>query len=217
MSMTIKDLHEGMTCTIISTKKNGKYESRTSIQKIEKNTIYVKPTVIDGRVVQLRDVANYLVIDIKGREPQVFQYVHPEVYKYGGKTYYRIDLKNKISVKYNRRHNYRCSIGKPVFARADKNVATHPCIVKNISAVGFALVFSQKDLPLNYKEVKTFHCVFNDYNPKFGLNTTIELDGQVRRIVETKDGRVLFGCQIPYSSKIDRYVAKKIEISRARG
>lgn len=215
--MTVRDLKEGMTCTIISTKKDGKYESDSVIQKINKSTIYVKPTVIDGRVVHLKNVANYLVIDIKDDEPQVFKYVYPLVCKEDGKTYYRIDLKNKISVKYNRRHNARCYLGKSVNVRADKNVATHSCTIKNISAVGFALVFMPRDLPPDYKNVKSFHCVFTDYDPRFGLNITLELNGTVRRIVATNDGRILFGCQMPYSIKTDRYVARKMEIKRIQG
>ncbi len=214
MHMTIKDLKEGMSCRIISTKKGSKYEADTVIQKISKGAVYIKPIIIGGKIIHLKDVSNFLIINIKGQEPQVFQYVYPLVWRENGKPYYRIDLKHKISVKYNRRHNYRCYIGKSVYARADKNVTTHPCTVKNVSAVGFALVFFKKDLPSNYKAVKTFHCVFNDFDPQFGLNSTIELNGAVKRIVETDDGKILFGCQIPYSPKIDQYVAKRIEIDR---
>ena len=39
--MNVNDLKENMDCTIISTKKDKKYESRSVIRKIERNTRYV--------------------------------------------------------------------------------------------------------------------------------------------------------------------------------
>ncbi len=210
--MTIKDLKEGMKCTILSVRKNNKLESTVYIQKITKKCVYTDVIYYEGKIVNIGKVSNFLIIELKGQTPQVFQYVNPVICRIGSRCYYRMELRNKLSVKYNRRHNYRCFIGKTVKAKADNNVTPNYCIFKNLSAVGFALVFDKVNLPKDYRNVKNFSLTYND--PEMGetFPDTLNLKGEVRRIVETQNGKILYGCKIGHTPGVERYVALKERI-----
>ena len=208
--MNVNDLKENMDCTIISTKKDKKYESRSVIRKIERNTIYVDVVRYNGKVVNLSSTANHLAIDIKTHEPQIFQYILPEICRRDGRTYYRIDLKNRNSAKYNRRRNARCRIGKIVSARIDDGSETYQCVLKDISAIGFALEFKRSELPKDYRDIKLLRCIYAEVNKVHDIKLTADLKGAVKRTVITEDGHILFGCQMPYSYQVDHYVTRKL-------
>ncbi len=207
--MTVKDLKENMSCTLISAKKDRKYESKKVIRIIERDAIYVDATIYKGTLVNVNGVSNHLVIDVKNTEPQIFQYVFPEICKRNGKAYYKIRLRNKSSVQYNRRHNARIRIGRSVAVRADDSSDLFSCTLKDISAVGFALEFIKRDLPAGFENIKSFRCIYTDADRLHDIKFSAELKGVVKRIVDTPEGKKLFGCQMPYSYKIDKYVTDK--------
>lgn len=207
--MTINDLKVNTKCMILSTKKDKAFESDTVIRMIDGGYIYVDPTIKNGKIVNLNGVSNHLIIETGPKPPQIFQYIYPEIYRHNGKTYYRIKLRNKNSVKYNRRHNQRITVNKTVSVRIDGGAEIYTCILKDISAVGFALEFTNRDLPPDHKNIKSFRCVYSDLNKVHNIKITVELRGTVRRIVDTADNKTLYGCQMPYSYNVDRYVTDK--------
>ncbi len=215
--MTIKDLKTGMACTLLTMRKKGNYEHETCIRKIEGGYAYIDAAIRDGKVINFGSAGNYLVVKINGENPQIFQYIVPEVCRENGKACYKIDLKHKVSIKYNRRHNIRLKVGKTTNARPDGRQKTYACTIKDISAVGFALVFDRMVLPKDYKTFKKLQFVLSDTDPRYGLHISLELTGDVKRMVNTENDRVLYGCQIPYSSKIEKYIAEKEKIQKIDG
>ena len=214
--MTVKDLKENMTCTLISAKKDRKFEKKTTIRIIERDTVYVDATIYKGRLVNVNGASNHLVIDVKSTEPQIFQYVYPEIYKRNGKAYYKISLRNKSSVQYNRRHKPRVHVGKSVAVRADNSSDMISCTLKDISAVGFALEFIKRDLPAHFENIKMFRCIFTDADRLHDIKFSAELKGVVKRVVDTAEDKTLFGCQMPYSYKVDKYVSDKEKLKQNR-
>ncbi len=207
--MNVNDLKINTECTLISTKKDKKFEAKSVIRIIERGIIYVDVIRRNGKIVNLSGVSNHLTIDIQMKEPQIFQYITPEIYRRNGNVYYRINLRNKNTTKYNRRRNPRYHIGKTVTARIDNNTDVYPCILKDISAVGFALEFHKKELPKNISEITNIRFIFADMDKARDLKITTDLNGRVRRTIETGDGKILFGCQMAYSYQVDRYVTEK--------
>ncbi len=216
MSLTIKDLKIGMTCTIKSVKQDKKHEGKVIIQKIGKDEIYTSVIKIGDQAVSLAGVSNFLIIEDAGKTPEVFQYVNPIVVKEGGKTYYKIKLGKSGSAKFNRRKKQRFPMGIAINVRADTNVRTYLCTLKDISATGFALVFKGENIPKNFDKIKTFHFTYNDFDPKYAFRATLSLTGVVKRYVYLDDKQMLFGCQISESAQVERYIQDKIKMQKGK-
>lgn len=214
--MTIKDLKPGMSCTLLTMRKRGNYQSDSSIAHIRGNDVYVDVVIVDNKIVNFGHISNFLIINIAGQRPQIFQYIIPEICKEGSRRYYKISLKNKSSTVYDRRKNFRLRINKSVKAKFDDNASTNRGVIKNISAVGFAIVVDKTNLPKDHMNTKKIFTVLKDGEPEYGLQYTFELKGEVRRIVNTNDGKVLFGCQFPYSHRVEKYIHEKELIKRKK-
>ena len=214
--MTVRDLKPGMSCTLLTMRKKGKYQSDSTIVRIEGSTIFVKAVIVNNRVVNFGHISNFLIVNVEDDSPQIFQYIVPEIYNEGNSHFYRINLKSKFAVTYDRRKNFRARINKTANARFDDSTSTRHGLLKNISAVGFALVLDGANLPRNHTRTQNIHVSFTDTDPEFGLQTSFELTGEVRRIVNTRDGKILFGCHFPYSYNIEKFVLEKERIRRIR-
>lgn len=209
--MTIEDIRVGMECIIMTMYKGTTIESPVKITAVnlKKYTVMTDAVFYNDKVVSLSKANNHLVFEQLGTVPQIFQNVLPNVVndKKAKTSYYSIDLRNKASKEFNRRKNFRCYIGEKINVRADEYARTYECILKDVSATGFALVFRVNSIPRDYEKIKRFHFVYNDRHPDFGFNATLNLTGEVRRIVELEDNRLLFGCSIPKNLLVEKYIA----------
>lgn len=215
--MTINDLRVGMKCTILSSRKDKQHTGDVIIRKIKGFDVYVDVIKVDNKIVSLSGVSNFLIVNVPNMDPEIFSYITPVIIqdKADGKSYYKFQLKTS-SKKYNRRKNARLYIGTEVNVRADQNTKTYPCILRDISATGFALVFSPKYIPSNYSKIKSFHLVYNDYDLEHTLKVSLSLTGYVKRCISLDGGRLLFGCWFPKSSKVEKYITDKEKITKKR-
>lgn len=209
--MTIEDLKPGMTCTILSQKKGMKYEGKVVIQKVKANYILTDAIRVNNQVVSFGGTTNSLVFSANLPVPQVFQYISPIIVRDGtGKTFYKIELRHSKSKEINRRKNARLKLNREVYVRADLNERTYTCNLKDMSATGFALVFTGRNVPKNHQRIKSFHFTYNDTDMHNAIKVSFNLTGKVRRCVVLNEKQVLFGCQIDYSHDIDKYVKTRI-------
>lgn len=209
--MTVEDIRVGMECIIMTMYKGTTIESPVKITDVnpKKYTVMTEAVYYNDKVVSLSKADNHLVFERIGTVPQIFQSIIPNVVndKKNKTSYYSIDLRNKVSKEFNRRKNFRCYIGEKVNVRADEYARTYECILKDVSATGFALVFKTAVAPRNIRDIKRFHFVYNDHRPEFGFVATLNLTGDVRRIVELEDGKILFGCAFPRNLLVEKYIA----------
>lgn len=210
--MTIKDLKPGMKCTILCTKQDKSFENPVRIEKVRSEEVLTDAIVVNGKVVSIDGVSSFLIVNIENKAPECFQYIKPMLCrdKVTRKAYYKINLKNAKTRSFNRRKNSRCPIGAEVNVRADDNNTTYPCELKDISATGFALVFTGANIPKDYGKIRTFHCLYNDFDPKIAFGATLSLTGMVKRCVHLDNNRILFGCQFNKSKEVERYVSQKM-------
>lgn len=210
--MTIDDLLPGRVCTILVAVKGMKTEIPTVVRKHKgKHSIIVDAFKKDDKVISLSKALCHLLVEVPEGQPELFKYVVPET-TYDRKdhvTYYEISLKDKESVTVNRRGAYRLFIGELITVRADENRKTFEVNLKDVSSTGFAIVFKKADLPQGYHDIKRFHFVYNDFEPEVGFSATLSLTGDVRRIIELEDGKMLFGCSFPKSAMVEKYIADK--------
>ena len=214
--MTIKDLKRGMNCTILSVHKDKSFEHPVRIQEVKRDTVLTDAIKVDGKVVSLSGVSNFLIVQVANGTPEVFSYVVPVICKEKEQTFYSIRLLHAVSKQYNRRKNTRCPIGAEVNVRADNNRRTYPCVLKDISATGFALVFTGKNIPPDYKNIKTFHCLYSEYDPRAAYRTTLDLTGTVKRRLKIDEQQVLFGCHFAESRIVENYIANKTRTTQPR-
>lgn len=216
--MTINDLNPGMSCTLLTMRKRGKYQADSTILKISNHDLFVDAVTVNGRIVNFGHTSNFLIINLQDRVPQIFQYIVPQLTREDGRYCYKINLKYKLSVIYDRRNNFRLPLNKSVSARFDvREARQYQCLLKNISAVGFGLVLDRTNLPKDYKLTGSINITFSDSEPEYGMEVSFNLTGSVKRIINTKDGRILFGCQFPYSLSIEQYIHdKKLILQRLR-
>lgn len=198
--MTISDLSAGMKCTLLI--KIGKTELThdTVIMAIyeKKQLVMVKPIEKDGKYISLKGAVTHLLFEIENTKPEVFKVVFPVLFydKRLKEQVYAIPLK-QVSVSYNRRGSYRCYVGDRVNVQIGNNRKTVECVLKDVSATGFALVFEKSKLSPDYDTWSDFHAVYNLSNEDVGglRFGAIDLRGEVVRIVDVGEDKVLFGCR----------------------
>lgn len=216
--MTIKDFKQGMKCTILAVKKGKQYQGEVTVRKVKKNYILVDVIRVKKRVVSLAGVSNFLLIEDKSGAPNCFQYIIPIIVydRKDKQAYYQIKLKDISSVKFNRRKHFRCPIGAEINVRTDNSQKTYPCLLKDISASGFALIFTGKHIPSEYETIRTFHFIYNDFDLKNCFSATLNLTGVVKRCVHLNENQILFGCQFRESPLVEKYVADKMRIKQKK-
>ena len=213
--MTINDLKPGMSCTLLAQKKGLKYENKVTIHKVERDHIVTTAIRVKDKVVTFNGTTNSLIIYNGDNPPQIFQYIVPAIVKdVGGKSFYKIVLKQSRSKEIDRRRAPRYTIGRNINVRADNNEKTYTCNLRDISATGFALMFTGKNIPKDYKNIKTFHITFNDMDLNKSIKVNFNLTGAVKRRKNLDDQQILFGCQFGYSKDVNEYI-KTIKRSKA--
>lgn len=198
--MTIDDLAVGTTCTIQINVGNSRIFHDTVIRAVypKKSAILVDALCKNGKYIQLENVENHLVINVENSKPEIFKRIRPILFedKKLGRRFYCIQIKQN-SIPYNRRESYRCFVGERLNVQIGDNRRTFECVLKDVSATGFALVFDKINMPTNYHSWANFHAVYNLSNEdvgglRFGV---ANLKGEVVRCEEMSDEKVLFGCR----------------------
>ena len=209
--MTVNDLSIGTECTILTKKRDKKYEGVTKILKKNKNYILTDVIRVKGQIVLFNSGLSFLVVNGKTGVPQAFEYIHPIIVRdMNGKSMYKIELKNSSSKDYNRRRKPRMKVGKDIHVKADNTEKAYACKLKDISANGFALVFTGNSIPSNIKSIKSFQFTFADSDPRLAIKVNFALSGEVRRLACINGNQILVGCQIKDSYDLEQYINKKM-------
>lgn len=209
--MDITSLSVKQTVEIMSSRNRRSISNHVQILRIRNNIIYTTAARHEGKVLNLKKVVNHLVVPSKDSVPQVFKFVSVKiVFDFRlRKKIYAIAIGDKNSTLMNRRRSFRCFIGEKVNAMVDTNAKMYECVLKDLSATGFALVFSETNVPRDYENIRSFHFLYNDKNKSLAFERDIRVMGQVVRVVDLQNGGKLFGCKFPFMQSIETYLLNK--------
>lgn len=216
--MYLDELVVGQPIKIVAKIGEESLEFDTEVVDVSKknHSIFAKLVFhANGKVIGFngKGIVRQVHIFPEGNSPFVFRNVSIAIVRKETKSYvYCISCPSE-AIALNRRQNYRMYIGKDIEMQCGPNHSVINATLKDVSASGFAVSVSQKELDernLELHENQTIHFVLNERIEEMYKNYNFQMYGLIVRQEKTENGLIIYGCKL--NNKVvglENYIAMK--------
>ena len=203
--MKLQEIKEGEP--IVSTVKNeaeAEIEYRAQVLFCKQDILFIEPIRVDDRLVNFKGENLCIMITYVPRDEMPVQWKGCTIRDiiYDGKRYHILYCVHE-GKHVNRRETFRQYVGYNGILQLGPNRKTIDVTVKDISVTGISFVSVTK---YEKKDVGLFHLSYIDEE----FNIPVQLSGEVVRVEELEDTRILYGCRIVETSlNVGSYIAHK--------
>ena len=192
---------------IVITVKNeaeAEIEYRAQVLFCKQDILFIEPIRVDDRLVNFKGENLCIMITYVPRDEMPVQWKGCTIRDiiYDGKRYHILYCVHE-GKHVNRRETFRQYVGYNGILQLGPNRKTIDVTVKDISVTGISFVSVTK---YEKKDVGLFHLSYIDEE----FNIPVQLSGEVVRVEELEDTRILYGCRIVETSlNVGSYIAHK--------
>lgn len=209
--MKLTEFKIGAEVTIASTKNKRHHEFETEIISIRsrQNLVFVKPVMINGRMVRFSDPdISHVVTVTAGSKVYAYRDVTiKEVQSRSDEKKFALCIHSEESVEpVNRREFFRVFLGVSGMIQAGVGTRTQEVVIKDVSANGIGVICPDT------LRISIGTSVYVDFIDEL-TEEEFKLNCVVVRCVRHDEKHVVYGCQLPESSDdMERFVALKQRI-----
>ncbi len=203
--MKLQEIKEGEPIVItVKNEAEAEIEYRAQILFCKQDILFIEPIRVDDRLVNFKGENLRIMITYVPRDEMPVQWKGCTIRDiiYDGKRYHILYCVHE-GKHVNRRETYRQYVGYNGILQLGPNRKTIDVTVKDISVTGISFVSVTK---YEKKDVGLFHLSYIDEE----FNIPVQLSGEVVRVEELEDTRILYGCRIVETSlNVGSYIAHK--------
>ncbi len=203
--MKLQEIKEGEPIVItVKNEAEAEIEYRAQVLFCKQDILFIEPIRVDDRLVNFKGENLRIMITYVPRDEMPVQWKGCTIRDiiYDGKRYHILYCVHE-GKHVNRRETYRQYVGYNGILQLGPNRKTIDVTVKDISVTGISFVSVTK---YEKKDVGLFHLSYIDEE----FNIPVQLSGEVVRVEELEDTRILYGCRIVETSlNVGSYIAHK--------
>lgn len=203
--MKLQEIKEGEPIVItVKNEAEAEIEYRAQVLFCKQDILFIEPIRVDDRLVNFKGENLCIMITYVPRDEMPVQWKGCTIRDiiYDGKRYHILYCVHE-GKHVNRRETYRQYVGYNGILQLGPNRKTIDVTVKDISVTGISFVSVTK---YEKKDVGLFHLSYIDEE----FNIPVQLSGEVVRVEELEDTRILYGCRIVETSlNVGSYIAHK--------
>lgn len=139
--MTIQDLAEQSSVTLVVTVGLKSKDLATTISEIHSDYILLEPILVDGRTVGFGNSCTIDLLYLQEQTVYAWHSISLPLVKIKGNTYYKVELEGEAK-PYNRRGSFRVYIGETMAITVFQSSGpqSYNALVRDISETGFGFV-----------------------------------------------------------------------------
>ncbi len=203
--MKLQEIKEGEPIVItVKNEAEAEIEYRAQVLFCKQDILFIEPIRVDDRLVNFKGENLCIMITYVPRDEMPVQWKGCTIRDiiYDGKRYHILYCVHE-GKHVNRRETFRQYVGYNGILQLGPNRKTIDVTVKDISVTGISFVSVTK---YEKKDVGLFHLSYIDEE----FNIPVQLSGEVVRVEELEDTRILYGCRIVETSlNVGSYIAHK--------
>lgn len=203
--MKLQEIKEGEPIVItVKNEAEAEIEYRAQVLFCKQDILFIEPIRVDDRLVNFKGENLCIMITYVPRDEMPVQWKGCTIRDiiYNGKRYHILYCVHE-GKHVNRRETFRQYVGYNGILQLGPNRKTIDVTVKDISVTGISFVSVTK---YEKKDVGLFHLSYIDEE----FNIPVQLSGEVVRVEELEDTRILYGCRIVETSlNVGSYIAHK--------
>lgn len=200
--MTIADLTEQYTVTLVVTVGIKSKDLMTTIAQVHPDYVLLQPILINGQIVGFGSSCTIDFVCVQESGVFAWRSVSLSLVKVKGNTYYKVPLPDEAQ-PYNRRNAFRVYIGETMTISVFQNTGPTPCnvLVRDISETGFGFISKEK-----YDITRTIRFSI----PLTGRKSLTLTATIVRREFDEEKGTYSYGCKfVEPNSSLSGYLMQR--------